>query len=119
MQNPNPFPHSKSRWFDKSVWLLASITTLSAQPLPTAEETVTPSEFTVRADPMDSYTASETVTGSRVAEKIRLLPYTVNVLTSEFIEDFGFFDFGDDFAFTSSFGGFDPGGGSANVRGLA
>lgn len=77
------------------------------------------SEFTVQADPADSYTASETITGSRVAEKIRNLPYTVNVLTSEFIEDFGFVDFGDDFAYTSSFGGYDPGGGSANVRGLA
>lgn len=82
-------------------------------------ETVHLTEFTVRAEPADSYTASETITGSRVAEKIRLLPYPINVLTSEFIEDFGFFDFGDDFAYTSSLGGYDPGGGGANVRGLA
>lgn len=83
------------------------------------DEVLTLSEFTVKATPPDSYTASETMTGSRVAEKIRNLPYTVNVLTSEFMEDFGFYDFGDDFAYTSSFGGYDPGSGSANVRGLA
>lgn len=83
------------------------------------EEAIVLSEFTVKAEAADSYTASETITGSRVAERIRNLPYAVNVLTSEFIEDFGFIDFGDDFAYTSSFGGFDPGGGSANVRGLA
>lgn len=103
-----------------AAWLAVFLADLSAQtPAASDAEPVLLSEFTVRAEPPDSYTASETITGSRVAEKIRNLPYTVNVLTSEFIEDFGFFDFGDDFAYTSSFGGYDPGGGSANVRGLA
>lgn len=104
------------------ICLAATVASLSAQstsPHSDHDEVLTLSEFTVTADPSDSYTASETMTGSRVAEKIRNLPYTVNVLTSEFIEDFGFMDFGDDFAYTSSFGGYDPGGGSANVRGLA
>ncbi|PTX97878.1 TonB-dependent receptor [Opitutus sp. ER46] len=98
-----------------------SIAQMAPTPARTSEpdETIVLSEFTVRADAPDSYTASETITGSRVAEKIMNLPYTVNVLTAEFIEDFGFFDFDDDFAYTSSFGGYDSGGGSANVRGLA
>ncbi|HEY0945322.1 MAG TPA: TonB-dependent receptor [Opitutaceae bacterium] len=81
------------------------------------DDTVRLSEFTVNAEPDGSYVASETVTGSRVAEKIKNLPYNVNVITSEFLEDFAFFDLDEDFAYTSSFGNMDAGGGYT-IRGF-
>jgi iron complex outermembrane recepter protein len=118
MQIPTRSVRRRLPWLGLGACLAVTVSAQTAARSP-AEETVVLSEFTVRAEPSDSYTAAETITGSRVAEKISNLPYPVNVLTSEFIDDFGFFDFGDDFAYTSSFGGYDPGGGGANVRGLA
>jgi outer membrane receptor protein involved in Fe transport len=56
-------------------------------------------------------------TGSRVAEKIQNLPYAIEVITMEFIEDLGFTDLDDSFAYASSFGGFDSGSGNINMRG--
>lgn len=75
------------------------------------------SEFSVSADAPDSYLASETTTGSRVAVKIKDLPYNVDVITREFLDDFAFFELSDEFAYTSSFGQMDAGGGF-NIRGL-
>lgn len=82
------------------------------------DEPVQLSEFTVVASPDDGYGASMTNTGSRVAEKIKNLPYSIEVITSQMIDDLGITDFGDDFAYVSSFGGFDPGGGNINMRGM-
>src|SRR5688572_10044545 len=83
--------------------LLAALPALRAQtaPVPAAvaaarsEDIITLSEFNVKADDNRGYVPSETMTGSRVATKIIDLPYTVNVLTSEFFEDFGIFELSD------------------------
>ncbi|MDR0352421.1 MAG: TonB-dependent receptor [Opitutaceae bacterium] len=75
------------------------------------------SEFTVISRPDDGYGASMAATGSRVAEKIQNLPYAIEVITMEFIEDLGFTDLDDSFAYASSFGGFDSGSGNINMRG--
>jgi outer membrane receptor protein involved in Fe transport len=76
----------------------------------TAEDVVQLSEFSVKADPDRGYAPSETMTGSRVATKIIDLPYTVNVLTSEFLEDFGIFELADNIVQIGSFTGLDIGG---------
>jgi iron complex outermembrane receptor protein len=57
------------------------------------EDTVLMSEFSVKADTDKGYIASEAVTGSRVATKIADLPYSISVITSEFMQDFDVFDF--------------------------
>jgi iron complex outermembrane receptor protein len=75
------------------------------------EEVVTLSDFNVTANPERGYVAAETMTGSRVATKIIDLPYTVNVLTSEFFEDFAMFELADNITQIGSFTGLDIGGG--------
>ena len=99
-----------------AAWLLALSTacTLTAQTAPATpkadEEVVRLSEFSVKADPNRGYAPSETMTGSRVATKIVDLPYTVNVMTSEFLEDFGIFELADNIVQIGSFTGLDIGG---------
>ena len=82
------------------------------------DEVVQLSDFMVYSSPDDGYGASMTSTGSRVAEKIKNLPYSIEVITSEMMDDLAFTDLGEDFAYVSSFGGFDAGSGNINLRGL-
>jgi iron complex outermembrane recepter protein len=98
--------------------VLASCLGLAAQPAPAptsaprpGEEVVTLSEFSVRGETDRGYVASETLTGSRVRTPIIDLPYTVNVLTSEFFEDFAIFELGDNLVHIGSFTSLDIGGG--------
>jgi iron complex outermembrane recepter protein len=94
--------------------LLAFATSLAAQTAPTppaGDDVVKLSEFSVSAEPDRGYVASETMTGTRVATKIIDLPYTVNVLTSEFFEDFAMFELADNLTQIGSFTGLDIGGG--------
>jgi outer membrane receptor protein involved in Fe transport len=97
---------------------LAVAQTAPVAPATSAEsETVKLTEFTVKAEPNRGYAASETLTGSRVRTQIADLPYTVNVLTSEFFEDFGIFEFSDNLIQVGGFTGLDVGGGF-NLRGF-
>ncbi len=106
--------------------LLASLPALRAQTAPASpalaaaksEDVVTLSEFNVKADENRGYAPSETLTGSRVATKIIDLPYTVNVMTSEFLEDFGIFELSDNIVQIGGFTGLDVGG-SFNLRGFS
>jgi len=101
----------------------ATSATLSAQ---TAQPTTAPpetddtpirlSEFDVKTSSDKGYVASESVTGSRVATKIIDLPFSVNVITSEFLNDFDAFDIASDMAYTSSLTGMDTQG-NYNLRG--
>ncbi len=97
--------------------------TLGAQTTPApaaakpATDVVTLSEFSVSADGDRGYAPSETLTGSRVKTQIIDLPYTVNVLTSEFFEDFGIFELADNLTQIGGFTGLDVGGGF-NLRGF-
>jgi iron complex outermembrane receptor protein len=75
------------------------------------------SPFEVKATAPESYLASEAVTGSRVATSIKDLPYSVNVITSEFLNDFDLFDLDQNMAYTSSFSGLDTQG-NYNLRGF-
>ena len=81
-----------------------SAQTVPAPAAPPADsEVISLAEFTVTSPNSNDYLASETVTGSRVATSIRDLPYVVNVVTREFIEDFAAFEIGEQLAYTSSF----------------
>ncbi|MDI1250244.1 MAG: hypothetical protein PSV13_15385 [Lacunisphaera sp.] len=67
---------------------------------PAVNETVELSPFTVTTSADRGYTVSESMTGSRVNTRIIDLPYTVNVMTSEFLEDFGLFELADNVTHT-------------------
>lgn len=82
-------------------------TTATNQPEPVVEL----SPFEVKPSEDRGYIAAETVTGSRVKTKIVDLPYTVNVITSEFFEDFALFELADNLVHVGSFTGLDIGGG--------
>lgn len=74
-----------------------------ANPATTENEVITLKEFSVSASATNDYVAAESITGTRVASKLIDLPFNVNVVTAEFIEDFAAFDLKDQFAYTSSF----------------
>ncbi|HEX2854819.1 MAG TPA: TonB-dependent receptor [Opitutaceae bacterium] len=102
-----------------SLALLAS--SVSGQPAAARaaqnDEKVELSPFEVRALDERGYVASETLTGTRVATQIKDLPYTVNVITSEFFEDFGMFQIDDTLTQIGGLTGVDIGGGF-NLRGF-
>ena len=89
-------------------------TSLFAQTATTASSTKTDavelSPFQVTAERNNDYGATETMTGSRTRTKIIDLPYTVNVMTSEYLKDFGIFDLSDNITQIGSFTGLDVGG---------
>ena len=80
------------------------------------EETILLSEFSVKENADIGYVASESVTGTRVATQIKDLPFSVSVITSEFMRDFDFFDIATDMAYTANLNGVDTQGNS-NLRG--
>ncbi|MDI1337779.1 MAG: TonB-dependent receptor [Lacunisphaera sp.] len=92
--------------------LLATVPAFAQTPAtpPAKDETIELSPFQVNANPNRGYGASETMTGSRVKTRIIDLPYTVNVMTSEFFEDFGIFELADNLTQISGFTGLDVGG---------
>jgi outer membrane receptor protein involved in Fe transport len=83
-----------------------------------ADDIVSLSEFSVSAESNRGYIAAETMTGSRVKTQIVDLPYTVNVMTSEFFEDFAIFELSDNVVQVGGFTGLDVGGGF-NLRGFS
>ena len=87
-------------------------------PAAKSDDVISLSEFSVKAESDRGYIASETMTGSRVKTQIADLPYTVNVLTSEFFEDFGIFELSDNVTQIGGFTGLDVGGGF-NLRGFS
>ncbi len=102
--------------------LLVATTVAFAQttstPAKADDEVIKLSEFSVKSEANRGYAASETLTGSRVKTQIADLPYTVNVLTSEFFEDFGIFELSDNVIQVGGFTGLDVGGGF-NLRGFS
>ncbi|MEO6003473.1 MAG: TonB-dependent receptor [Opitutus sp.] len=102
--------------------LAASSLVAQTPPAPKAsalddKDIVALSPFEVRSVTNRGYVASETMTGTRVATQIKDLPYTVNVLTSEFFEDFGMFQLDDSLTQIGGLTGLDIGGGF-NLRGF-
>jgi iron complex outermembrane receptor protein len=104
--------------------LLAASLPLGAQTAPTpsaappgSSDTLILSPFEVSSSAIRGYVASETMTGSRIKLPIIELPYTVNVMTSEFLQDFGVFELSDNLTQISGFSGLDVGG-NFNLRGF-
>jgi iron complex outermembrane recepter protein len=83
----------------------------------TRDDVVALPEFTVKTDAENGYIASESVTGTRVATAIKDLTFNVNVITSEFLDDFAFFEIDDDYGYTSTLNSYDQGG-NYNLRGF-
>jgi len=63
------------------------------------------SPFEVTTTEEAGYSASESITGSRIRSKIAELPFAVNVMTNEFMEDFAADSLDDQFGYVSSFAG--------------
>ena len=59
--------------------------------------------FEVSTEGIDGYFASESTTGTRIATNIQELPFTVNVVTAEFFEEFAAYDVDEQFAYTTGF----------------
>ena len=92
--------------------LLAAVPAFAQTPAspPAKDEAIELTPFQVSADPNRGYGVSETMTGSRVKTQIIDLPYTVNVMTSEFLSDFGIFELTDNVSQIGGFTGLDVGG---------
>ena len=58
-----------------------------------ADDVTTLSDFTVQAGAQTGYIASESMTGSRMPTKIKDLPFNIEMITSEFLDDFATQDF--------------------------
>ena len=68
--------------------------------------------------PCTGYVASESTTGTRTATKIADLPFVVNVVTADFLNDFDFFSITDGLGYAGSVSSLDTEG-NANLRGFA
>lgn len=100
-----------------AAFMLSTVVAAAAEQRP-SEDAVRLSDFTVTAEGDRGYAASETMSGTRVATRIIDLPYSVNVLTSEFFEDFAIFDLNDSLTQIGSFTGL-SGGGGFTLRGFS
>ncbi|PTX96651.1 TonB-dependent receptor [Opitutus sp. ER46] len=82
------------------------------------DEIVTLKEFTVSAKAASEYAAAESTTGTRVASKILDLPFSVQSVTADFMDDFNTLEFRDQFAFTSNVVGWETLSTGYSVRGF-
>lgn len=98
--------------------LSAAAVFAQTSPAKSPEDVIEISPFEVKAEDDRGYAASETLTGTRVATQIKDLPYSVNVITSEFFEDFAMFQIDDTLTQVGGLTGLDVGGGF-NLRGFA
>ncbi len=85
---------------------------------PATDELVKLSEFSVSAKPMSDYAAAEATTGTRVVSTIRDLPFSVNVVTGELLDDFQALDFRDQMAYTSNVTGYETLSSGYSIRGF-
>lgn len=108
------------RFMPPAIALLAltHLPALHGQTAATSDEIITLPDFTVTSTAPSEYMAAESTTGTRVASKIQDLPFAVNVVTSEFIDDFNALEFGDQFAYTSNVIGYETISTGYSVRGF-
>jgi iron complex outermembrane recepter protein len=82
------------------------------------DETVTLKEFNVTEKPLSEYSAAESTTGTRVVSTIRDLPFNVNVVTGELLDDFQALEFRDQMAYTSNVVGYETLSSGYSIRGF-
>jgi outer membrane receptor protein involved in Fe transport len=101
--------------------VVASAQTSAARTAAGADETVSLPEFRVETNKDNSYLATETTSGTRMAAKILDLPFSVQSLPSEFFNDFMLFDFDELNGYVSNIKPADPAGagnGGSRLRGF-
>ena len=98
---------------------LSAQTSANSASVPTDQEIVELSPFQVNADNTEGYVASESLSGTRIRAQIKELPFNVNVVTSEFFQDFDKFELEDALAFTSSISSNDITPSAINLRGFS
>lgn len=81
---------------------LTHLSALHGQTPAASDEVVILPSFQVTGSSASEYVAAESVTGTRVATKLRELPFTVNVVTGDLLDDFAAFEFREQFGYTSS-----------------
>lgn len=81
------------------------------------QEVLSLPEFNVTSSASNNYTATDTTAGSRMDTKVKDLPYAVNSLTSQFIQDLSLFDLNEDLSYLSSVSGMDDSG-ADTIRGF-
>jgi outer membrane receptor protein involved in Fe transport len=100
---------------------IASAQSTPPRPGTGSEETVSLPEFRVETNKDNSYLATETTSGTRMAAKILDLPFSVQSLPSEFFNDFMLFDFDELNGYVSNVKPADPAGagnGGSRLRGF-
>ncbi len=90
-----------------------------SSPTSLEDKTVELSPFQVTATDDGSYVASESLSGTRIRAQVKELPFNVNVVTSEFFQDFDKFELEDALAFTSSVSSNDITPSAINLRGFS
>jgi len=112
-----------SHWSHSLLLALATAVVLPAQTtgVDSLDEVTVLPEFTVRGVEDGSYLATESTSGTRIATEIVNLPYSISVLTSDFINEFQLFDLDEQARFISGMAAGDPaqgGGGGTRLRGF-
>lgn len=86
-----------------------------------ADEVYVLGEFRVNTAKDDSFIATESTSGTRIATEIINLPFAVSVLTEDFVREFQLFDLDQQAPFISGMAAGDPaqgGGGGTRLRGF-
>jgi iron complex outermembrane receptor protein len=106
----------KTNFATAAALAIAALVVAALLPAPASAQTASPAgageiveldAFVVQTKPDDDkYVAAESITGSRVKANIIDLPFPIQVITSEFMNDFGYDRVDDALAYTS---GFTPG----------
>lgn len=109
-----------------SAALAGSVSAQQAAPSATTDdrpdEVVTLPEFSVNTSRDDGYVATQSTSGTRIATEIINLPFSVSVMTEEFIKEFQLFDLDQQAPFFSGMAAGDPnqgGGGGTRLRGFS
>lgn len=126
--NPIPMsmPQHRSVSLSRRVFLLAALVPAAIAPAQKAtptfsEEALVLPEFNVNTTRDDSFIATESTSGTRVAADIIKLPFAVSVLTEDFVREFQLFDLDQQAPFISGMAAGDPaqgGGGGTRLRGF-
>src|SRR5579871_3148890 len=108
-------PHRRS----PSACLLAAVLLVPLARADETEEVVTLPEFNVMSAASNgSYTPEGSTAGSRIAQQYKDLPYDVNVLTADFLNDFAVFTLNDELQYNAALTGADDAG-NFNLRGYS
>jgi len=99
--------------------VLAPLLAIGQTPPPAENEVIELAPFVVAATADDSYAPSEVISGTRIRASVRDLPFNVNVITSQFIEDFDLSDLSEALSFNSSVTPNDITPNSTNTRGFS